>query len=316
MTVQTQLASMRDAYSRALLDLGGRDQRIVVLGADTSVSIKISLFGAKYPTRFFNVGIAEQNLIGIAAGLAMSGKIAFLSTYSAFVPGKCLDQIRNAVAYPELDVKIVSSHGGITVGPDGASHQTVEDIAAMRAIPKLRVVVPSDAPSTEALIAEAARIPGPFYLRLARPSTPLVHPSGVKAEVGKAITIKEGTDASVVACGIMVAEALRAAEELKGHGFALRVIDSHTVKPLDEEAILRAAADTGSIVTAEEHNIIGGLGSAVAEVLAEHRPTPMRRVGIKDTFGESGEHDELMLKYGLTAKEIMSAARELQKDAA
>ncbi len=316
MTVQTQLASMRDGYSRALVELGAKDERIVVLGADTSVSIKTSLFGAKYPHRFFNVGIAEQNLLGIAAGLAMSGKIAFLSTYSAFVPGKCLDQIRNAIAYPYLDVKIVSSHGGITVGPDGASHQTVEDLAAMRAVPRLKVVVPSDSPSTESLIQEVAKTKGPFYVRLARPSTPIVHTPGVKAEIGKAITVKEGADASVVACGIMVPEALQAAEELKKQGLALRVIDCHTLKPLDEETIIKAAADTGNIVTAEEHNIIGGLGSAVAEVLGENRPTPMRRIGIMDTFGESGEHIELLAKYGLTAKNIINAVKMLQKDAA
>jgi transketolase len=304
---------MRDGLSRALVELGAKDERIVVLGADTSLSIKTSLFGSKYPHRFFNVGIAEQNLIGIAAGLAMSGKIAFLSTYSAFVPGKCLDQIRNAVAYPNLDVKIVSSHGGITVGPDGASHQTVEDLAAMRAVPRLKVVVPSDAPSTESLIREIARTSGPFYVRLARPSTPLVHSPGVQMEIGKAITVREGTDASVVACGIMVPEALQAADEMKKQGLSLRVIDCHTLKPLDEETIIKAAADTGSIVTAEEHNIIGGLGSAVAEVLSESRPTPMRRIGIMDTFGESGEHNELLAKYGLTAKNIVSAVKTLQK---
>lgn len=303
---------MRDGLARALVDLG-KDERIVVLGADTSLSIKTSLFGSKYPHRFFNVGIAEQNLIGIAAGLAMSGKIAFLSTYSAFVPGKCLDQIRNAVAYPNLDVKIVSSHGGITVGPDGASHQTVEDLAAMRAVPRLRVIVPSDAPSTESLIREIAQTEGPFYVRLARPSTPIVHPPGVELEIGKAMTVREGTDASVIACGIMVPEALQAAEEMKNQGVSLRVIDCHTLKPIDEETIIKAAAETGSIVTAEEHNIIGGLGSAVAEILGENRPTPMRRIGVRDTFGESGEHNELLAKYGLTAKDMINAVKTLQK---
>ncbi len=307
---------MRDGLARALVELGAKDERIVVLGADTSLSIKTSLFGSKYPQRFFNVGIAEQNLIGIAAGLAMSGKIAFLSTYSAFVPGKCLDQIRNAVAYPNLDVKIVSSHGGITVGPDGASHQTVEDLAAMRAVPRLKVIVPSDAPSTESLIHKIARTQGPFYVRLARPSTPLVHSPGVEVEIGKAIIVREGTDAAVVACGIMVPEALQAADEMKKQGLSLRVIDCHSLKPLDEETIIKAAADTGNIVTAEEHNIIGGLGSAVAEVLGENKPTPMRRIGIKDTFGESGEHNELLIKYGLTAKNIISAVKTLQKDGA
>lgn len=315
LTVQTQFAAMRDAYSNAILELGARDERIVVLGADTSNSIKTGLFATKFPKRFFNVGIAEQNMIGIAAGLAMSGKIAFLSTYAAFVPGKCLDQIRNAVGYPNLDVKIVSSHGGISVGPDGASHQTVEDVAAMRAVPNLKVLVPSDAPSTGALIQQSATVPGPFYVRLARPTTPVIYSSGVKAEVGKAITIREGKDATVIACGLLVSEALGAADELQKEGVSLRVMDSHTIKPLDSKSIIRAAGDTGYVVTAEEHNIIGGLGSAVAEVLGEEYPTPMRRIGIRDTFGESGEQAELMVKYGLTAAEIAKAIRGLREGA-
>ena len=306
-----QLASMRDAFAEALLELGARDQRIVVLGADTSVSIKTSLFGDRYPGRFFNVGIAEANMIGIAAGLALAGKVPFVSTYSAFVPGKCFDQIRNAVAYPNLDVKIVSSHGGLTVGPDGASHQTVEDVAAMRAVPRMRVVVPADAPSTRVLVTRAAGIPGPFYIRLSRPNVPTIYSPGAELAVGTANVLREGSDVSIVACGLLVNEALEAADVLSKTGVRAEVVDSHTVKPLDAETIIRSARKTGAVVTAEEHNILGGLGGAVAEAVSETHPVPVRRVGVRDTFGESGEHQELMAKYGLTSKEIVQAAKTI-----
>ena len=306
-----QLASMRDAFAEALLELGARDQRIVVLGADTSVSIKTSLFGDRYPGRFFNVGIAEANMIGIAAGLALAGKVPFVSTYSAFVPGKCFDQIRNAVAYPNLDVKIVSSHGGLTVGPDGASHQTVEDVAAMRAVPRMRVVVPADAPSTKVLVTRAAGIPGPFYIRLSRPNVPTIYSPGAELAVGTANVLREGSDVSILACGLLVNEALEAADVLSKTGVRAEVVDSHTVKPLDTETIIRSARKTGAVVTAEEHNILGGLGGAVAEAVSETHPVPVRRVGMQDTFGESGEHQELMAKYGLTSKEIVQAAKTI-----
>ncbi len=308
-----QLASMRDAFAEALLELGGRDRRIVVLGADTSVSIKTSLFGDKYPERFFNLGIAEANMVGVAAGLALAGKIPFVSTYSAFVPGKCLDQIRNAVAYQKLNVKIVSSHGGLTVGPDGASHQTVEDVATMRAVPNMHVVVPADAPATRALIIGAARTVGPFYVRLARPNVPSVHSSTSNIEVGKAVVLREGSDVTIVACGIMVNEAVEAAETLSKEGVSAEVIDSHTIKPLDTQTIVRSAKKTGRVVTAEEANIIGGLGGAVAETLSENNPVQIARVGIRDTFGESGEHPELMVKYGLTSKEIVRTSRMIAR---
>jgi len=309
--VLVQLASMRDAFAEALLELGARDQRIVVLGADTSVSIKTSLFGDRYPGRFFNVGIAEANMIGIAAGLALAGKVPFVSTYSAFVPGKCFDQIRNAVAYPNLDVKIVSSHGGLTVGPDGASHQTVEDVAAMRAVPRMRVVVPADAPSTRVLVTRAAGIPGPFYIRLSRPNVPTIYSPGAELDVGTANVLREGSDVSIVACGLLVNEALEAADVLSKTGVRAEVVDSHTVKPLDAETIIRSARKTGAVVTAEEHNILGGLGGAVAEAVSETHPVPVRRVGVRDTFGESGEHQELMAKYGLTSKEVVQAAKTI-----
>ncbi len=304
-----QLASMRDTLVEALVDLGAKDHRIVVLGADTSVSIKTSLFGDRYPDRFFNVGIAEANMIGIASGLALAGKIPFVSTYSAFVPGKCLDQIRNAIAYPNLNVKIVSSHGGLTVGPDGASHQTVEDVAVLRAVPNMHVVVPADAPSTGVLVRQAARTPGPFYIRLSRPNVPTVHVATADLQIGKAKVLRDGSDVTLVACGIMVNEAVEAAEKLSREAVSAEVIDSYTVKPLDTETILKSSKKTGAVVTAEEHNIIGGLGSAVAETLSELNPVRVVRVGVRDTFGESGEHLELMTKYGLTSKEIAEAAR-------
>ena len=306
-----QMSSMRDAYSEALVAIGSNDPRIVVLGADTSVSIKTNLFADQYPDRFFNVGIAEANMVGIAAGLALAGKIPYVSTYSAFVPGKCLDQIRNAVAYPKLDVKIVSSHGGLTVGPDGASHQTVEDVAAMRAVPHLRVVVPADAPSTKALIFQAWKTQGPFYIRLSRPSVAEVYPSTPELKVGQANVLRNGSDLTVVACGIMVNEALEAAETLAKDEISTEVIDSHTLKPLDANTIIRAARKTGAVVTAEEQSVIGGLGSAVAEAVSESYPVPVRRVGVRDIFGESGEHRELMVKYGLTSHDIVKASKAL-----
>jgi transketolase len=306
-----QMSSMRDAYAQTLLELGSKDPRIVVLGADTSVSIKTSLFADRYPERFFNIGIAEANMVGIAAGLALAGKVPYVTTYSAFVPGKCLDQIRNAIAYPNLDVKIVSSHGGLTVGPDGASHQTVEDVAAMRAIPHMHVVVPADANSTIALVSQSCKILGPFYIRLSRANVPEVHPSNTRLQVGTANVLKEGSDVTIIACGVMVNEALEAGQSLSKDGVSAEIMDSHTLKPFDSETILRSARKTGAIVTAEEQTIIGGLGSAVSETVCESYPVPVSRIGVRDTFGESGEYKELMIKYGLTSQEIVKASKKL-----
>jgi transketolase len=306
-----QLSSMRDAYADTLLELGAKDPRVVVLGADTSVSIKTSLFADRYPERFFNVGIAEANMIGIAAGLALSGKIPYVSTYSAFVPGKCLDQIRNAVAYPNLDVKIVSSHGGLTVGPDGASHQTVEDVAAIRAIPHMRVIVPADASSTKALVDQSWKTAGPFYIRLSRANVAETYSSPPDLKVGHAKILREGSDLAIIACGVMVNEAVEAAQSLSKEGISAEVIDCHTLKPFDSDTIIKTAKKTGGIITAEEQSIIGGLGSAVAETVSESYPVPVSRVGMRDTFGESGEHKELMIKYGLTSHEIVSSSKKM-----
>ncbi|MDV3277299.1 MAG: transketolase family protein [Nitrososphaerales archaeon] len=305
-------AAMRDAYGEALLELGSTNPRVVVLGADTTGSLKSGVFSSKFPERFFNLGIAEQNLVGVAAGFALAGKIAYAGTYAIFVPGKCVDQIRNNVAYPNLDVKIVCSHGGISVGPDGASHQQVEDIAIMRSIPKMKVVVPCDAVSTKAIVKAVADIPGPFYIRLTRPTTPVVYENGFEYRFGKANIIREGGDVAIFACGILVPEALKAADSLKSKGVSASVIDLHTIKPIDADTILRFAKKCGRVVTAEEHNIMGGMGSAVAEVLVEGHPVPMKRVGVMDTFGESGDAGELMKKYGLTAADIERASLSLR----
>lgn len=304
-------AGMRDAYGEALLELGATNRDVVVVGADTTGSLKSGVFASKFPERFFNVGIAEQNLVSIAAGLALAGKVAYAGTYAIFVPGKSVDQIRNNICYPNLNVKIVCSHGGISVGPDGASHQQVEDIAIMRAIPKMKVIVPADAVSTKAIIKAIASIPGPFYVRLTRSSTPVVYDSGFEYQLGMANVLRDGTDVAIFACGIMVPEALRAAEELKAKSVSAAVIDLHTIKPIDSEAVAKFATKCGRVVTAEEHNIMGGMGSAVAEVLGEKRPTPMRRVGVMDTFGESGDAGELLKKYGLTSVNIEQAAASL-----
>ncbi|MBI3840801.1 MAG: transketolase family protein [Thaumarchaeota archaeon] len=299
---------MRDAYGEALLELGASNPEVVVLGADTTGSLKSGVFSSKFPQRFFNIGIAEQNLVAVAAGMALAGKVAYAGTYAIFVPGKCVDQIRNNIAYPFLNVKIVCSHGGISVGPDGASHQQVEDIAIMRSIPRMSVVVPADAVSTKATVKAIASIPGPFYVRLTRPTTNVVYDDGFDYGRGEAKVVLDGSDVAVFACGIMVPEAVKAAESLKARGVSAAVIDLHTIKPIDSKTIVHFAKKCGRVVTAEEHNVMGGMGSAVAEVLGEEAPTPMKRVGVMDTFGESGEAPELLIKYGLTSNQIEAAA--------
>ena len=308
------MGDMRTGYGEALVELGAINKRVVVVGADTTESLKTALFGNKYPDRFFNVGISESNVVSVAAGLAMADKIAYVSTYAAFIPGKCVDQIRNALAYPNLNVKIVVSHAGLSVGPDGASHQQIEDLAITRAIPNMKVVVPADEVATRRLVHLIAEIDGTFYMRLTRPKSALVYEkNSADYKLGKSNTLKDGSDATIIACGLMVPEAVDAANMLSKDGISCRVIDMFTIKPLDESAIIKAAQDTGAIVTAEEHNIYAGLGSAVAEVLVENKPIPMKRVGVKDTFGESGEHTELLIKYGLTANDIARSVQELVK---
>lgn len=310
-----KMGSMREAYGETLARLGAEMKNIVVVGADTTGSIKTSIFGQKFPERFFNVGIAEQNLVSVAAGLAMTGKVAFASTYAVFAPGKCVDQMRNAIAYPEIDVKLVSSHAGISVGPDGASHQELEDLSTMRAIPNMRVLVPSDSVSTSRLVEIVAKTSGPFYVRISRPNCPVVYTPELVSEmrVGGSAVFREGKDATIFACGLLVYEALVAARKLQiENGLSVGVVDVYSIKPIDKETLVKQASASGYVVTAEEHNILGGLGSSVAEVLGEERPTLMKRVGMNDSFGESGEDKELMLKYGLNADNIANNVLSLR----
>jgi transketolase len=301
----------REAYGKALLELGRKRPEVVALDADLSGSTKTKVFGKEFPDRFFNVGIAEQDLIGVAAGLALGGKIPFASTFAVFATGRAWEQIRQAVCYPGLNVKVVASHAGITVGEDGGSHQSVEDITLMRALPGMTVIVPADATETTMAVLAMGEHKGPAYIRVGREKTEVIFDDSYKFKIGKAHVFSKGTDATVVACGLMVSIALKAAQELAEEGLSVGVINMSTIKPIDREAIVAAAQGSGAIVTAEEHSIIGGLGGAVAEVLAESSPVPMKRVGIKDVFGTSGKSGELMKLYGLTAEDIKAAVKEV-----
>lgn len=307
----TQKIATRVAYGKTLAKIGLENKNIVVLDADLSKSTKTADFKAVCPERFINVGIAEQNLAGISAGLSTAGKIPFMSTFAMFAAGRAFEIIRNAICYPNLNVKICATHAGLTVGPDGASHQAIEDIALMRSIPNMMVLNPADSVSTEKLIRAAVDHNGPVYIRLGRAAVPVVYNDDSKIEIGKANVIKEGTDVTIIATGIMLAEAMEAEEILAKENISVRLLDMHTIKPIDEEAIIKAAKETKAIVTAEEHSIIGGLGSAVAEVISEHHPVKMKRIGVLDTFGESGEPRELLEKYHLTANDIVEAVKKV-----
>ena len=304
-----ELKSTRDAYGDALLELVG-DTNVVVLDADLSVSTQTNKFAKRCPERFFNVGCAEQNLIGVAAGLAIAGKTAFASTYAIF-SNRAWEQIRNTIAHDNLNVKIAVSHAGLTNGPDGASHQSLEDIAIMRVIPNMRVIVPADAIEAEKAIIEEVSNPGPAYIRLNRAKTPTIYDDNYAFSLGKAVKLTEGDDVTIIATGTMVHEALDAAKMLAEEKISSSVLNIHTVKPIDKESIIKEARRTGAIVTVEEHSIYGGLGGAVAEILAEIYPVPMRIIGVKDKFGESGEYHELLKKHGLTAMNIFICAKEL-----
>ncbi len=303
----------RDAYGKALVALGAENTEIVVLDADLSKSTKTADFAKNYPDRFFNMGIAEQNMIGTAAGLAAAGKIPFASTFAVFATGRAFEQIRNSIAYPKLNVKIAATHAGITVGEDGATHQAIEDVAIMRALPNMTVLVPADGEETRQAVYAAAKHHGPVYIRMGRLDVPLLFAKDYRFEIGKANIVREGKDAAIIANGIMVSKALEAAAELSSSGIEVSVVNVASVKPLDQETIIRVAAECGAVITAEEHTIIGGLGSAVAEVLGENRPTPMLRIGLKDSFGESGRPLELLEKYGLTKDEIVKAVRAVME---
>jgi transketolase len=300
----------REAYGRALVRLGEQNPDIVVLDADLAKSTKTIKFKEKFPERFFDMGIAEADMMGTAAGLAASGKIAFASTFAIFATGRAWEQIRNSICYTNLNVKIAASHAGIAVGPDGSSHQAIEDIAIMRVIPNMKVVAPADAVETEKAVEALVETPGPAYLRLGRSGVPVLYEETYEFRLGKASVLREGSDVTLIAVGTMVRLALAAAENLAKDGINARVINMSTVKPIDIDAIASAIEETGAIVTAEEHSVIGGLGSAVAETVCEMAPAPVVRVGIRDKFGQSGKADELMETYGLTAGRIAEAARE------
>lgn len=303
----------REAYGNALAALGRRDPSIVVLDADLSASTKTAVFKKEFPDRFFNAGIAEANMLGMAAGLALTGKKVFASTFAMFAAGRGYEIIRNSIGYPHIGVNICATHAGITVGEDGASHQCLEDLALMRVIPGMTVVHPADGPSTEKLLGQVAELDGPSYVRLGRLAVPVLYDDDAEIQIGKGNVVREGTDHTIIACGLMVSEALNAAEELAKDGIQVRVIDMHTIKPLDEEIILKAARETKSIITAEEHSVIGGLGSAVAEVCARNHPVKVRMIGIRDQFGRSGKPRELMQAYGITAADIAEAVREAEQ---
>ncbi len=310
----TKKIATREAYGEALKELAKTNEKVVVLDADLSKSTKTAMFKEVCPERFFNVGIAEQNLMGTSAGLATTGKIPFASTFAVFATGRAYEIIRNSIAYPKLNVKIAATHAGLTVGPDGASHQALEDISLMRTIPNMTIINPADAVEAKAAVLKAAEYNGPVYIRLGRSKVPVIYDeSNFDYQIGKGQIIEDGEDATIIATGIMVNEALKAQIELKEKGINARVVDIHTIKPIDKELIVRCAKETKAIVTAEEHNIIGGLGSAVSEVIVENHPIPMIRIGVKDSFGESGDPQELLEKYGLTSKDIVNAVIEVIK---
>lgn len=313
------LTDMRTEYGKTLIEIGKENPNVVVLGADTTDSLKTASFGKEFPNRFFNVGIAEANLVSVAAGFAYAGKVAFASTYAIFLPGRCVDQIRNAIAYPSrddrngLDVKLVVSHGGISVGADGGSHQQIEDIAIMRAIPNLTVLIPADTVSVSKLTWIMSQRYGPHYMRMARSVTPLVHQESQDFEIGKGIVLRDGPDCTIAACGITVKMALDAADSLKKDGISCRVIDCFSIKPIDENLLEKSARETGCIVTCEEHNVMGGFGSAVSEVVSERYPVPIKRIGVLDKFGESARDNEvpqLLEKYGISSINIAKAVKE------
>lgn len=302
----------RHGYGEALLELGEKNPNVVVLTGDLAESTRVLDFAKKYPDRFFECGVAEQNMTGIAAGLAAAGKIPFISSYAVFSPGRAWDQVRVSVCYSNLNVKIAGAHTGVSVGPDGATHQALEDIAITRVLPNMTVVVPCDAIETKKLTLVAVERQGPVYFRFAREKTPIITTNETPFEIGKAeVFFEAGHDVAIIACGPLVYQSLIAAKELESEGTKVTVVNNHTVKPMDKETILRQAQDCGAVVTVEEHQIMGGMGSAVAEVLAANYPVPVEFVGMKNTFGESGQPEELLEKYGMSVASIREAVRKV-----
>ena len=300
----------RHSYGETLAQLGEKNSRVVVLDADLSSATKTNIFAKRFPDRFINVGIAEQNLMGTAAGLAAYGKIPFVSTFAVFAAGRAYDQIRNSICYPKLNVKICATHAGLTVGEDGATHQMLEDLSLMRTLPNMTVICPSDDTQTRWIIEEVSKIEGPVYIRLARAATPVIYEKNQKFEIGKMIQLGEGTDATVFATGVMVAESLKAQEELAKEGINIRVVDVHTIKPIDREMIVKCAKETKKIITIEDHSIIGGLGSSVCEVLSEEYPTKVVRMGMKDQFGRSGKAEQLLEYFKMDSQSIIEEVKK------
>lgn len=303
-----ELIATRAAYGKALVALGAEREDIVVLDADLSKSTMTAEFAKAYPGRFVQMGISEQDMMSTAAGLAAPGKVAFASSFAVFAAGRAFEQVRNSICYSSLNVKVCATHAGLTVGEDGGSHQAIEDIAAMRVLPNMKVMVASDATLTHWLIRQIAQVPGPAYIRLGRLPVPVLYEPGRQFEIGRAVMLRDGGDVAIIACGLMVAKALEAAEILKARGVEARVLDMFSVKPLDVEAVERAAADCGAIVTAEEHSVIGGLGGAVAEAVTSGTCVPVERVGVADKFGKSGKPEQLLEAYGLSAESVAQAA--------
>ena len=297
--------AIRQSYGEALLELGKENKNIVVFDADLSTATKTNIFAKEFPERFYDMGIAEQNMISTAAGMSTCGKIPYASTFAVFAAGRAYDQIRNSVCYPKLNVKICATHAGVTVGEDGATHQMIEDISLMRTLPNMTVLSTSDDVQTKWAVKEISKINGPVYLRLSRLATPIIYGENQKFEIGKAVQIGEGTDATIFATGVTVSEAIRAQEILENKGIKVRVVDIHTVKPIDKDMVIKCAKETKKLISVEDHNVIGGLGSAISEVLTEEYPVKLVRMGINDTFGKSGKAIELMQYFGITAENIV-----------
>ena len=296
----------RESYGEALLELGKENENVVVFDADLSAATKTKLFAKEFPNRFFNMGIAEQNMVTTAAGMSTCDKIPYASTFAVFAAGRAYDQIRNSICYPNLNVKICATHAGVTVGEDGATHQMIEDISMMRTLPNMTVISTSDDIQTKWAVKEISKVKGPVYLRLSRLATPIIYDENQKFELGKAIQIGEGADATIFATGVTVSEAIKAQENLKEKGINVRVVDVHTIKPIDKDMIIKCAKETKKLISIEDHNLIGGLGSAISEVLTDEYPTKLTRLGINDTFGKSGKAEELMKFFKITAENIES----------
>lgn len=308
MNIDKKIAT-RQSYGEALLELGRENEKIVVLDADLSSATKTNIFAKEFPKRFFDVGISEQDLMGTAAGFATCGKIPYASTFAMFATGRAYDQIRNSICYPNLNVKICATHAGITVGEDGATHQMLEDIGMMRQIPNMTVISPSDDTQTKWVIKEISKIQGPVYVRLSRLATPVIYDEDEKFEIGKAVQIGKGTDATIFATGVTVSEALKAKEILEKEGIYVRVVDLHTVKPIDKDTIIRCAQETEKLISIEDHSIIGGIGTAISEVLTEYYPKKLIRLGMQDSFGKSGKAENLMHYFKIDASAIIEVCK-------